>query len=371
MENLFSNINLNVPKSVASSLDLKLLDATCNHQILNEQVVFSSGLRFGGAIYNATDFYNNGIFYSSAISPDESFIFVTELPMGNSNIQIFESPVQSSPMEETIIVPSDLTQRFQFSFPPVPNTTTAQLVTTEVDYDGENETIYFPFSNYTLSQLFGIITFNQASDIGSTILFKYTADIKQIFTRSKDASINWEFLGYNQKGQGVFRIYGRAFTASQSSLIIRYFSSPTTCPRCAGSNLTNDLDYNDSTSRFYNVYDFSKLIQDFFKRFLTRKGSNPFDGTDGTQIPSYIGVGKNNPVLIDTLIRTEAINLIDAIRLKQNSQIVIQGISLAEQIQQINQLVVTRINMTDINLVIELQSRSQATAQVKTQISSN
>ncbi len=373
MDTLFSSINLNVNKSPDSTIDLKLLDTVCNHQILREELTFDTSIVFSNVVYSGGTPYGGGAAFSGGINPDATIIVTTALPLGNTSYQFFEIPNSSNanPLIEEFTVPSDLTQRFRLSFPPVPNTTTAQLRTTEIDEDNETQTLFFPFNNYSISQLFGVIQFNNIADVGSTVDFSYVGDIREIFANSKVMEPNWQFLGYDQTGRGIFKFYGRAFLANQSKLYIRYFTTTDFCPRCAGSDIINDLDINPSTNRFYSVYDFSKLIQDFFKRFLTEKGSNPFDPSDGTQVPIFIGLGKNNPSLIDTLIRTEVINLIDVLRLKQNKQAIIQGISLAEQIQQINQLSVVRANTTDVNVLIEVMSRSQATAQLNTTIQGN
>jgi len=370
MPNLFTSINLDADKTVASTFDYKVLDTVCNHQVLNEVVPFDAQTIFTTAVYSGTGIYGNGALYSGGIDPDASVIITTQMPLGATDVQFFELPNSSvtNPLIQEFTVPSDLTQTFRMAFPPVPNSTFAKLKTTSVDVDGETQVVYFDFANYSLSQLFGIIKFNSTSDIGSDVVFSYVGDIRQIFPKAKDYSPNWEFIGYNQKGQGVFRVFGRSFIATGSSLVIRYKTVAAACPRCGGTSLVTDLDFNNSKSQYYLVYDFSKMIQDFFKRFLTRRGSNIFDLTDGTQIPLYVGLGKNNPVLIDTLVRTEVINLVNIIRNKQAVQLTVQGLSLAEQIGQINQLVVTRDNITDVNVVIDMQSLSHGTAQLQTTV---
>lgn len=374
MPNLFTNINLDADKTVASTFDLKLLDTPCNHQILNEEVSFDPSFIFSDVVYSGTGIYGNGALYSGGIDPDAEIIVTTKLPLTSTPLatQFFELPNSSTsnPLAENFIVPSGLTETFRLSFPPVPNSTVAQLKTESIDVDGETQVVYFPFVNYTLSQLFGIIKFTSTSDIGSTVVFTYVGDIKEIFQRAKDYSPNWEFLGYNQRGQGVFKIFGRAFTANRSSLIVRYQTASASCPRCGGTDLVNDLDFNNNKNQYYLVYDFSKMIQDFFKRFLTRRGSNIFDTSDGTQIPLYVGLGKNNPILIDTMVRTEVISLVNTLRNKQAVQLTVQGLSLAEQIGQINQLVVTRVGVTDVNVVIDMQSLSQGNAQIQTTVRS-
>jgi len=137
------------------------------------------------------------------------------------------------------------------------------------------------------------------------------------------------------------------------------------CPRCGGDSLVTDLDFNDNKNNYYLVYDFSKLIQDYFKRFLTRLGSNVFHPLEGSRIPIYIGSGKSNPNLIDTLIRNEAVSIVNVVRKKQETQLIVQGISLAEQLGSINRLLVTAVDPTSVDLDMEVQSLSQATSQIK------
>jgi hypothetical protein len=372
MPNLFSTINLNIPASADSSIDFKLLDSTCNHQILNEQLIFNPNILFAGVVYSGITNYGNLSTYSD-FDPNTSVTVTTSLPLGTSYYQLFEVPTSSpnNPIIDEFIVPSGLTQKFQLSFPPEPQSLSAELKIINTDQFGDLQTTFFPFTNYSVAQLFGVVQFNNVADIGSTVDFSYVGSPKQIFMNTSTMLPNWQFLGYNQNGQGVFRIYARAFQSNKSQLFIRYITISSSCPRCGGLNIINDLDFNQNTNRFYNVYDFSKMIQDFFKRFLTAQGSNPFDSTDGTQIPIYIGLGKNNPALIDTLLRTQVINLVDTLRLKQNTQAVVQGISLAEQIQQISQLSIVQINPTDVTMTINVTSLSQATAQLSTNIQGN
>ena len=374
MPNLFSSINLNTPKSVASTFDFKVLDATCNHQVLNESVDLGANASdmFSNVVYSGNGVYSNGSIFSGGIDPEASVFVTTKLPISDIGVHFFEVPNSSSnnKITEEFVVPTGLTQQFRFIFPPVPNSTVAKLKITDVDEFGNPQTVYFDFVNYTLSQLFGIVQFNNTSDIGSTVDFTYVGDKIEIFAKAKDGAPNWEFVGYNQKNQGVFRIYGRAFKSNQSSLNIRYKSVAKECPRCGGNSVVNDLHFNDNKNNYYLVYDFSKLIQDFFKRLLTRVGSNGFHVDEGSQIPIYVG-SKSDPQLIDTLIRTEVVKIVNVVRTKQNTQLIVQGISLAEQLGVINKLLVTAIDPTSVDVEIEVQSLSQGTAQIKTNIRGN
>ena len=391
MPGIFSQINLDASPTVASTLDYKFLDTPCTHPILNEEVVVNF-LPSGLAVYSGSSLYSDGVIYSD-IDPDSSVFVVTIYPLANTSVQLFELPDSSldNPIIESFTVPSGLTQTFQLSFPPVPNATSAQQVTTSVDEFGQPQVVYFPFNNYNISQLFGIIQFTNLADAGlpassgvpatpftpaipptvgvppAVVQFSYVGDIKQIFPKNKNYETNWQFLGYNQKGQGVFQIFGRAFLASGSNLLLRYNTISQACPMCGGSNYRNDLQLN-SHNRFYLVSDFSKLIQDFFKRFLTTKGSNPFDPNDGTLIPTYVGMGKNNPNLITSLITSDVVDLVTYIREKQAVQATVQGISLAEQLSKITQLTVIRNGATAVNVNLDMQSLSQATAQIQTTV---
>ena len=373
MPNLFSSINLDASKTAASTFDLKVLDTPCNHQILNEEVEFDSTNIFNGVVYSGESFYSGGDFYSGDINSEASVLIMTKFPLNDKNVEIFEVPSsdKNNLFVQEFSIDPDLTTDYRLIFPPVPNSVKAKLKTTNIDEFGETQVVYFDFVNYTLSQLFGIIRFNSTSDIttpASIVQFSYIADQKQIFQKTKDNSPNWEFVGYHQSGKGIFRIYGRAFTSTLSGLKIRYKTISNSCPKCGGKNVSTDLHFNDNKNNLYLVYDFSKLIQDFFKRFLTSRGSNPFHTTEGTQIPIYVGLGKNNPLFIDTSIRNEVVKLVNVIRSKQNTQLVVQGLSLAEQLGQINQLLVTREGVSDINITIEMQSLSKGTAQIQTTI---
>ncbi len=365
MSNLFSQINLDAAPSLASTLDFKLLDTPCNHIILNEEVIVSFP---GNIVYSGGSNYNNGSVYND-IDPNASVYVITTYPLANTSFQIFELPNSSlnNQIVEYYTVPSELTQTFQLSFPPVPNTTSAQQVVTSVDEFGDQQIVYFPFTDYNLSQFYGIIQFNNAADITNpptVVQFSYVGDIRPIFPKTKSLLPNWQFLGYNINGQGVFQIFARAFLATGSNLILRYTTVSQACPKCGGTNFVNDLQL-DSQNRFYLVSDFSKLIQDFFKRFLTRQGSNPFDPNDGTLIPTYVGMGKNNPNLVISLITSDVVDLVTYIRQKQAVQITVQGISLAEQLGQINQLTVIRTGTTAVAVNLTMQSLSSATAQLQ------
>jgi len=377
METLFDSINLDATSSADSTIDYKLLDTTCDHQILNDNLAAITSISFSGIVYSGSAYYGHeGDIYSGGIDPDATFLFRTTYPLADQNILFYEQPNSNydAYITEEFVIASGVTTiatQYRFTFPPRPNSTSARLKTTSVDEFGETQIIYFPFTNYTLASLNGIVKFTEESDFTSppsTVEFKYIGDIKPIFPKSKDMYTNWEFLGYDIQNRGVFRFYGRAFQATMSGLIGRYMTSIDKCPKCGTTGILNDLDMNRSTNKFRSVYDFSKLIQDFFKRFLTRRTSNPFDSTDGSQVATYIGVAKNDLKLVDTLIKTEIISLVNQIRRKQNIQAINQGLSLAEQIQQINSVVVTKQGLTDVDVSIEVQSQSQATGQIKTSV---
>jgi hypothetical protein len=113
------------------------------------------------------------------------------------------------------------------------------------------------------------------------------------------------------------------------------------------------------------VYDFSKLIQDFFKRFLTIKGSNPFDLSDGTIANSLVGLAIANQDFIETTLKSEIIDLISNIRDKQRLQSGFQTISPAEQVAKINKATIFAQNSTDLLVTIEVVSQSGETQQIQ------
>ncbi len=349
METLFREINFSIPKSVDSTIDIKILDTVCDHAVLNEEINFTQP--------------TSGAGYAT---------FTTSLPLDLSNYQLLERQNSdiNNYIEEVFIVPSGLSTIESFSYPPIPNSVSARLQETIVDEDNETQIIYFSFTNYTLFQLTGKFKFTNKNDINSTIVFKYIADIRNIIQKNKDATLNWELIGINQDGNGIFKIYGRAFNSDDSQLFIRYKTKIQNCTKCGGTGKLTDIDINPLTNQVVSVYDFSKLIQDYFKRFFTRLGSNPFNPSDGSQLELMVGAAQKNAPLLETFIRTEAVNVLNKVRAKHAKQRLTQGISLAEQMQQINRLAVYRTNdnrfkSTDINLDIEVLSKSNKTTQIQ------
>ncbi len=368
MPGLFQSINPNATPTQNSSLDLRLLDITCNHQILQEFPIAPIDGIFVPLVYNGGIEYNEfGAIFNNFSVPSSFITFSTLLPFADTtSIQIFEVPSNSfdNPIVEQIIVPSGVNPIYNTQFPPIVNSLSIKQQNSFIDEDGQTELTYINFNNYSLAQLFGNITFTNKDDSGQTIRITYVGDRRKINPKNKYQQTNFEFIGYNSKGGGIFNIYARSFLAPTSSLMIRYTTDIKHCPRCAGKGIVNDLTF-DSNYRALMVYDFSKFIQDYFKRLLTRVKTNPFDSTDGSQLPIIIGIGKNNPILIETLIKTEFVKILSVVRNKQAIQKQIQGISLSEQIQQINRLLIKRVNATDIQVDVELLSKSGAIAQIQ------
>ena len=129
----------------------------------------------------------------------------------------------------------------------------------------------------------------------------------------------------------------------------------------------NDVGFT-SNGRIQLVYDFSKLIQDFFKRFNTQRGSDALNPNIGTDVTRLIGIAKSDGVLTEAFIRNEVVNLLYGIRNKQLTQVGLQSISPGEQIAQINRVDVRALNATDFDVRIEVLSKSGLTQQLKSKV---
>jgi len=254
--------------------------------------------------------------------------------------------------------------RKRLRYPPKVNSVTAK----QKIVLSNNEVTFLDFTRYNLYQLPGQIEFINSNDVGETILFSYLADKKTTIEKNKDQTPNYKFEGFNAAGKGVFTLYGRFFLSTRAQIFIRYKTTIDRCPKCAGTGYLNDINF-DSRGRIQLVYDFSKLIQDFFKRMNTQKGSNSFDVSEGTDIPNTIGLAGADRELAETLIKTEIVNLLFSIRDKQKLQRNVQGIGLAEQIERINSIEVRSINATDMTVAIEVVSKSGRIEQLSSTVS--
>jgi len=364
---LFENINFDAASTPDSSYDLRFMDTPCDHNIRDEQPVYSLQPIITTTVYSGTDVIYNVSTYSGAIDPEASFLITTQFPYINDGSFSVSQGVflnTKDPIVESIVVPSPITNNVSLTYPPKTNSVSAkQLISLS-----NNEITYIPFTRYNLYQLFGNIQFTNSNDIGQTILFSYFADKKPIIKTNQDGTSNYNFEGLNSQGQGIFRIFGRAILSTRAQIFIRYKTAINNCPKCAGAGILNDINF-DVHGRLQLVYDFSKLIQDYFKRFYTDKGSNSFDLTEGTSIPSLIGAAKGDTLTLESLIKAEVVNLLFQIRSKQKIQQGIQGIGLAEQIAQINSIAVRALNATDISISIEILSKSGQIQQIGSTIS--
>jgi hypothetical protein len=364
---LFDDINFNAEPSPNSSLDLRLLDTPCDHRIRDEQVNLDVISLLTNTPVSGNHVTYNIASYAGQIDPEASVTFTTNFPYVNDgSFSMSQSVVLNiaTPITEEIIVTSPVSNLVSLKFPPKTNSVTAkQKIVLSND-----EIVYQPFTRYNLYQLYGQIEFTNVADVGSTIIFSYYADKKRINAVNLDKTINYEFVGMNNKNQGVFRLYGRALLSTRPTLFVRYRTTQPNCPKCLGVGQLNDLNI-DRSGRLQLVYDFSKLIQDYFKRLYTEKGSNPFDATDGTNLPTMVGIAKGDGLLMQSLVQAEVVNLLFAIRQKQRNQQGIQNISLAEQIAQINNIEVRSISPTDISVRIEVLSKSGKIEQIGSTVS--
>lgn len=364
---LFDNINFAAAKTNDSSYDLRFLDTPCDHNIRDEQPVFDITPVLTNTPYSGTSSIFNVAVASGQIDPNESFIITTQFPYVNDgSFSMSQSIVlnTSTPIIESITVPDPISNIVSLTYPPKTNSVSAQ----QVLQLSNDEITYTDFTRYNLFQLYGNIQFTNSNDIGSTILFSYYADKKKITQKNQSGADNYRFEGLNAKNQGVFTVFGRALLSTQATLFVRYKTSQSNCPKCNGTGILNDINF-DVNGRLQLVYDFSKLIQDYFKRFYTDKGSNSFDLTEGTSIPGLIGAAQGNTLTLEALIKAEVINLLFQIRDKQKIQQGIQGIGLAEQIAQINSIDVRAVNTTTLQVRIEVLSKSGKIQQIGSIIS--
>ena len=365
MADIFNQINFDVAPTSVSSQDVRLLGTPCDHAVHNEIVVFDITPVIKPQPYSGTDTkYSNQILYSQAFQND-AFIYInTQLPyVDNGNIVISQKAVSSfaNPVVEEVVIPNPITDFVDLQYPPLMNSFSARLKTT---YLSTGQTTYVPYFKYSIAQLQGRVQFANSEDIGKTVLFNYVADRKFIPRLGRFRVPNYEYVGLNQNNQGVFKIYGRAFLSTNTLLYLKYTTTQTTCQKCAGAGEVNDFFF-DKRGRIQMVYDFSKLIQDFFKRFLTIKGSNPFDLSDGTIANSLIGIAVANQDFIETTLKAEIMDLITNIRNKQNSQVGFQTISPGEQLARVNRVNITAQNVTDLLVTVEVVSLSGETQQIK------
>jgi hypothetical protein len=358
---VLDKIDFSYGATADASVDFRLLDAPCDHLIRNEQPTFDindlvSPIPYSGLQYNTFN-------YGSQMDPTASVEVVTRLPYVNDgSLVMFESIIQDDleVTEEFVVASGNTTDFFSLQFPPKTNTTYAQQ---KIFVDNTNYKL-INFTRYMLAQLYGNIKFTNVLDIGQTVIFKYLPDKKIIPQKNLDQTSNYEFLGLDQYGKGRFNVFGRAFRSTKSKLLFKYTTNSISCIKCGGRNEINDIIF-DQNGRIELTYDFAKLIQDFFKRLLTEKGSDPFSPSEGSSMSIISGVGKRDPELIDTLIKNEIISILNSIRLKQGLQQDIQGISLGEQIYQISNVYVRTINTTDLQVEVEVLSKSGITQQIK------
>ena len=367
---ILDNINFLTPPSPETSTDFRLLDTTCDHLIRNENSTdFNIDDLLDPANYSVPYVMYNNFSYGGQINPDATTIIKTKYPYVNTGSltvsQVIDSTT-STPVEETFIVSELVGDIYPMAFPPKTNSVSAK----QKIYVNDNDFRLVPFTSYVLSQLFGRIQFTNVDDAGTEVIFTYLADKKRIYPVDLSTNLaNYEVLGEDQNGRAIIKIYGRALVSTKSKIVLRYGTDQRSCTKCAGAGILNDIFF-DYNGKIQEVYDFSKMIQDFFKRLLTIKGSSPFDPNEGTSVTAYVGMAKTDGFVLSDLIKSDIVNLIYTIRDKQNLQGNLQGISLAEQIAQVNDISVRISSPTDMEVIVEVVSKSgliqQITAKVET-----
>ena len=366
---LFDNVNTKVKRSPNSTIDLRLLDTSCNHQLIDETLTYNSVDLFGLAAYGSGPSFSSGPVYSG-FDPSKFVYVQTKYPYVKNNFLTFLEKSYSTydtPIEEVVTLPS-LTASFPFSYkllyPPKPNSLSIKyvLVTNSVNCGIDDiQTTYKPFVNYNVAQLSGLVRFTNQHDINAKVIISYVAQPRSVTQKTKEQIPNYEFVGFGKNNIGIFKVYARSFHSINSTLSIRYTTLSDFCPRCAGKDEVNDLQFDDN-GRVTLVYDFLKLIQDYFKNLLTSLSSNPFNSNDGSLFPYYVGLKKINALYIDQKIKEEFLGVLKKVRAKQKIQGPIQGISDAEQIAVIEQLKVYTANTTDVNVEMTVQSKSRDVA---------
>ena len=329
---VLDKIDFTYGPSTNTSIDFRLLDAPCDHLVRNEQTTFTiSSLTPSGTSpspagpinYNSIQY--NSFNYGQQINPTASALIKTKLPYVNDgSLVLFENVINASTVvsEEFIVSSGNISNFFSLQFPPVTNTTSAKQ---KIFVDNTNYKL-INFTRYTLAQLYGNIKFTNKNDIGQHIVFSYNPAKRIIPAINSDKTPNYEFVGLDQSGKGIIRVYGRALHSTMSSILLKYTTQSIDCTKCGGSNELNDIIF-DQNGRMQLTYDFSKLIQDFFKRLLTQKGSDVFAPQEGSSLGLISGQGKRDPELIDTLIKNEIIGILKSVRAKQTMQQDIQRIS--------------------------------------------
>jgi hypothetical protein len=358
---ILDGINFNAAATPGTSIDYRLLDAPCDHLVRNELVSdFEISDLLKNMPYSGNSSIYNNIPYSASIDPDASTLIKTSLRYVNDgSFAMFEKIDPTQIITENMQI-EDISTYINLQYPPMTNTVKAKLKVFVNDTDYR----LIDFNRYTLSQLYGQVKFNDSNDIGQQVVFYYYPDKKNILIKNPQQVNNYEFVGYDQNNRGIFRLYGRALTSTNATILFRYRTDVNSCTKCLGTGAVNDIVF-DANGRIQEVYDFSKMIQDFFKRLLTAKGSNILDLNEGSQIGLATGIAKSNPSLLESLIKNQVIEVLSSIRTKQGLQKNLQGISLAEQIYQINRVDVRSINTTDIGVEIEVLSMSGQTEQIK------
>jgi hypothetical protein len=354
MPGLFNSFNLDTQKTTDSSIDLILLDTTCDHRIVDEAVDIDLSTLLSG----------------TTIIPASGAFFNTKYPYvndGSFSVYQYIETTKSNPMIDDIKI-LDTTTINNFSFPPKINSTIAK----EIVLNSNNETTFLPFTNYKLYQLDGKIQFTNQYDVlptPKTIRFKYLSDQKIITEKDINNNLNYKLNGLTQDGKASFTIFGRALYDYRVKLFIRYKTLQSYCTKCNGIGVLNDINFNNN-GRLQLVYDYTKMVHDFFKRLYTEKGSNPLNPLDGTNLLGVYELGKNNKYLVDTLIKSEIVQLLNSIREKQSTQTSIQGISDEEQILSLKNIDVSVVNNTDLFVNITVVARNGKSTQISTLVRS-
>jgi len=367
---ILDNINFQIPISQSSSFDFRLLDLPCNHVLRNERVVANlTSLVNGQSIIAPTVYSGNSVVYNNSvfngiINPDGYIFLQTKYPYVNDgSLTIYQYIDPNQILEEEFIVVDPISTTFQLQFPP----RTGSVKARQISVNENGDTIFSNFENYTLAELYGQITFNVESDVGTSVIFSYLPAKSKILPKSKNRLLNYEFVGFGAKQIGIIKLYGRAVINPTSSFLFKYTTTLNSCIKCSSRGVLNDVGFT-SNGRIQLVYDFSKLIQDFFKRFNTQRGSDALNPNIGTDVTRLIGIAKSDGVLAEAFIRNEVVNLLYGIRNKQLTQVGLQSISPGEQIAQINRVDVRALNATDFDVRIEVLSKSGLTQQLKSKV---
>ncbi len=114
---------------------------------------------------------------------------------------------------------------------------------------------------------------------------------------------------------------------------VTYAAMPERCPRCQATYIENDYRF-DARGVIITIENEDLLYQACLKAILTRRGSNPYHGTYGSQVLSRIGAKQVRASA--TAIRQDVINTLTQVQNLQNGQRKYQQVKDRERLYRIS-----------------------------------